>query len=197
MPSGYQLHTLWTRLQNRGLTRLIRGGFASFGSGSTIAHPVRLGGIERVRIGANVFIGPASWLQVVDEGNELPDTVIEIGDDVRMSGMCVISGTQSVRIEQGALLARNVYIADHGHAFHDPDEAIHRQGLASIEPVRIGPRSWLGQNVVVLPGTDIGAGSIIGANSVVRGVIPPRSVAVGAPAKVVRSLDDDPEGGHD
>ncbi|MDW3219313.1 MAG: acyltransferase [Acidimicrobiales bacterium] len=194
MRSGYRLHQAYTRARDKFVSTLVRGAFASFGSHSVLAHPVRLGGVERIRIGSGVYIGAASWLQVVDPepgGEPQPDIVIDIGDNVRMSGMCVISGAARIRIEEGALLARNVYVADHGHAFTADDIAIHEQGISSVEPVRVGAGAWLGQNVVLLPGADIGRGSIIGANSVVRGTVPDRSVAVGAPARVVRSLDDD------
>jgi acetyltransferase-like isoleucine patch superfamily enzyme len=55
--------------------------------------------------------------------------------------------------------------------------------------VNIEDGSWLGQNVVVLPGVTIGAGAVVAANSVVREDVPPGSVAAGAPARVVRMLD--------
>ena len=67
--------------------------------------------------------------------------------------------------------------------------AIRDQGLARIEPVRVDDGAWLGQGVVVLPGVTIGARSVIGANSVVTSDIPERCIAVGAPAKVIRTLD--------
>jgi len=56
--------------------------------------------------------------------------------------------------------------------------------------VRIGAGSWLGHGVVVLPGADIGKHVVVGANSVVTGVIPDNCVAVGAPARVIRRFDD-------
>ncbi len=61
--------------------------------------------------------------------------------------------------------------------------------LYSAAPVRIGDNVWLGDGVAVLAGADIGDGCVIGANSVVTGPIPPRTVAVGAPARVVRRWD--------
>ena len=53
-------------------------------------------------------------------------------------------------------------------------------------PVVIGDGSWLGFGTVVLPGANIGRHVTIGANSVVTGDIPDFSVAVGAPARVIR-----------
>ena len=54
-------------------------------------------------------------------------------------------------------------------------------------PVRIGPDVWIGTKVSVLRGTRVGRGSVLGAHAVVRGDIPEYSIAVGAPARVVRN----------
>jgi acetyltransferase-like isoleucine patch superfamily enzyme len=58
-----------------------------------------------------------------------------------------------------------------------------------IAPIVIKRGCWIGQNVVIMPGVTIGELSIIGANSVVTGNIPPRSIAVGAPARVIKTWD--------
>jgi acetyltransferase-like isoleucine patch superfamily enzyme len=190
MRSGYHAYRFLDRLTNKAVSLLVRGGFASFGKQSVIGHPVRLHGAERISIGAGVFIGSGSWLQVVNGAEPGDQPIITIGDRVLMSGACVVSAASSIVIEDGALFARNVYVADHGHAYGGA-ESIHAQGIDSVAPIRIGAGCWLGQNVVVLPGSDIGAGAVIGANSVVRGTVPDRCVAVGAPARVLRSIDPD------
>jgi maltose O-acetyltransferase len=56
-------------------------------------------------------------------------------------------------------------------------------------PITIGDRVWCGVNVTILAGSTIGDDCVIGANALVRGDIPPRSVAVGMPAKVVRQVE--------
>jgi len=94
-----------------------------------------------------------------------------------------------VLIEEYVLLARNVHIADHAHAFENIDVPIMEQGINRIAPVTIGRETWLGQNVVVLPGVTIGKHCVIGANSVVNSSIPDYCVAVGAPARVVRQYN--------
>lgn len=58
------------------------------------------------------------------------------------------------------------------------------------EPTYIEDNVWIGENAVVLPGSRIGFGSIIGANAVVSGDIPPYSIAVGAPAHVVKKWNE-------
>jgi acetyltransferase-like isoleucine patch superfamily enzyme len=97
-----------------------------------------------------------------------------------------ISAAHKIVIGEYVLLARNVYISDHAHAFENIHVPIMRQGINGIAPVSIGPSTWLGQNVVVLPGVTIGQHCVIGANSVVNASVPDFCVAVGAPARVVK-----------
>jgi acetyltransferase-like isoleucine patch superfamily enzyme len=75
-------------------------------------------------------------------------------------------------------------VRDHDHAVGRPPAS----GEVSVSPVRIGKEAWLGAKVTVLRGADIGDGTIVGAHSVVRGVIPPGVVAAGIPARVVRQV---------
>jgi acetyltransferase-like isoleucine patch superfamily enzyme len=167
---------------------LVGRAFAAFGKGSVISLPVKLAGIETISIGAGVYIGPASWLQSVPayEGR----AAISIGDGTSIAGGLVISAAQRVTLGCNVLLAKNVYISDHIHAYDQPDVPIMAQGVTRVASVRIGDGAWLGQGVVVVPGVSIGRGSVIGANSVVTTDVPDRCLAVGAPAVVVRSLDE-------
>jgi lipopolysaccharide O-acetyltransferase len=146
--------------------------------------PIRLGGEERISIGEDVRVGPGSWLQTLEgpgyEGR------LEIGSGTRIVGACVLSAATSVRLGAKVLLARNVYISDHRHAYGDPTRAVLDQGITRLEPVVIGDGAWLGQNVVVCPGVTIGRGAVVGANAVVLQDVPDYAVAVGAPATVVR-----------
>jgi acetyltransferase-like isoleucine patch superfamily enzyme len=92
-------------------------------------------------------------------------------------------------LEEDVLIASNVYISDHMHKYSDPETPILAQGIDKIQPVLIGRGAGLGQNVVVCPGVRIGKGAVIGANSVVNKNIADFSVAVGAPARIVKTKD--------
>jgi lipopolysaccharide O-acetyltransferase len=166
---------------------LAGGAFAEFGARSVIEPPVRLQGEARIAVGDDVFVGAQSWLQVLDG----PDrhVALAIGDGTSIAGSCVLSAAMSVRLGRKVLLARNVYISDHSHAFADTSRAVLDQGITKVEPVEIGDGAWLGQNVVVGPGVRIGRGAVVGANSVVLEDVPDYAVAVGAPARVVRELE--------
>lgn len=61
--------------------------------------------------------------------------------------------------------------------------------LINDQKVVIGDNVWIGDNSVILPGVEIGKGSIIGANSVVTKSIPDYSIAVGIPARLVKKYD--------
>lgn len=162
------------------------GAFASFGSRSVLEPPVRLLGEGRIAIGRNVFVGAGSWLQALDGFGD--EVAISIGDGTSIAGGCVISAARSVRLGSSVLLARNVYIADHGHGFEDVSRPVLAQGVTEISPVEIHDGAWLGQNVVVCPGVTIGAGAVVGANAVVLDDVPAHSVAVGVPARVIRTF---------
>jgi carbonic anhydrase/acetyltransferase-like protein (isoleucine patch superfamily) len=161
--------------------------FESFGQHSVLSLPTRVEGVEGISIGIGVFVGPDSWLQTIPEPGNMATLIL--GDNTSIAGSVVISAVREVILGQGVLLAKNVYISDHVHAYHRDDIPIKDQGVDRVSAVHIGDGVWLGQGVVVVPGVTIGAGSVIGANSVVTSNIPERSLAVGAPARVIRSLN--------
>jgi lipopolysaccharide O-acetyltransferase len=175
------------RVRGHAFARAISGGFAEFGPNSVLDLPVDIRGARMIAVGAHVWVGPGSWLYAIPEAAaEVP--VLVIGDGVNISGNCVLSAVSSVRLGRDVLLARNVYISDHSHAYEDVTRPVRKQGVRNVLPVAIGDGAWLGQGVVVCPGVSIGRGAVIGAGSVVLHDVPAYSVAVGAPARVVRSF---------
>jgi acetyltransferase-like isoleucine patch superfamily enzyme len=180
------LYRLGVRLRARALSSMISGSFEAFGRRSVLQPPIRIEGERWISIGDEVFVGTGSYLQVIYG----PDShgALRIGDGVSITGGCVISAAASVTLGPRVLLARNVYIADHRHAFEDTSRAVLDQGVEQLAPVEVGEGAWLGQNVVVGPGVRIGRGAVVGANSVVLSDVPDHSVAVGTPARVVRQF---------
>lgn len=182
------LYRASARFRAKCFSLLISGAFARFGSRTVLMHPLRLLGEQRIAVGNNVFIGPGSWLQTLSDGGN-KSIAIAIGNGTRIAGACVISAVRNVTLEDHVLLARNVYIADHIHKYDQADVPVLSQGVDKISPVLIKRGAWLGQNVVVCPGVTIGAGAVIGANSVVTHDIPAYSVAAGAPARVLKAIE--------
>lgn len=191
MPIGAIEHALHlgSRLRTRLYTFLLASQFKEIGGGSRITPPCRFFGLNQVSLGKNVIVHRSCWLQTIpdSDGNDAPKLLIESNANVGMGA--TISAAKRVVLEEHVLLAPNVYISDHGHAFENINLPIARQGLTRIIPVVIGRATWLGQNVVVLPGATIGRHCVIGANSVVNSPIPDYSIAVGSPARVVKQYD--------
>jgi acetyltransferase-like isoleucine patch superfamily enzyme len=101
----------------------------------------------------------------------------------------MIAAVELVEIGEHCMLANGCLVTDGDHRFDDPDRPVPWQGFTSKGPTRIGANAWLGANVVVTSGVTIGERCVIGANSVVTRDIPAFSIAAGAPAKVLRRID--------
>ena len=178
-----QLHRLWVRSRDKAFSMTVAGGFHSFGRNSVIQVPARIKNAHRIAVGEGVFVASGSWLHVLEDDG---DVALEIGDGASIADGCVFSSARSIRLGTKVSLARYVYIADHAHAYDDPDAPSLEQGITDIRPVEIGDGAWLGQNVTVLPGVRIGKGCVVAAHSVVSTDVPDYSLAAGAPARVIR-----------
>ncbi|WHF53053.1 DapH/DapD/GlmU-related protein [Chryseobacterium gotjawalense] len=120
--------------------------------------------------------------------------IIKIGNNVEINDNVHIAATDRIDIGNNVLIASNVYISDHNHGIYKgiiQDSPLSKPNDRDIysSPVIIEKNVWIGQYVCVLQGVTIGEGSIIGAMSVVNKDIPPYSIAVGSPAKVVKKYD--------
>ena len=111
--------------------------------------------------------------------------VLEVGDRTTVNSECIIASLERISIGSDVMLAPRVYVLDVDHKFEDLNLPISQQGY-EISPVTIGNGVWIGTGVVVTRGVNIGEGAIIGANSVVTHDIPPFSIAVGIPARVIK-----------
>jgi acetyltransferase-like isoleucine patch superfamily enzyme len=175
-----------SRIRTRLFTLLLASQFKEAGSGSRISPPFRCYGLNQIMLGRDVQIERDCWIQTIPGNGPDNEAKLVIGSYAGIGMGACISAARKVMIGEHVLLGRNVYISDHAHAFEDIKVPIMRQGITGISPVSIGRNTWLGQNVVVLPGVTIGEHCVIGANSVVKSSIPDFSVAVGAPARVVK-----------
>ncbi len=113
-----------------------------------------------------------------------------LGKNVICNYHCHIGVINEVTIGDNVLMGSRVLITDHQHGqFTEEQRDIPWAERALIsKPVHIEDNVWLGENVCVMPGVTIGKGSVIGANAVVTHNIPPYSMAVGVPARVIKSI---------
>jgi galactoside O-acetyltransferase len=113
---------------------------------------------------------------------------VHIGDDFFGNVNLTLVDDVEIRIGNGVMIAPGVTLTTTGHPIHPELREDFRR---FSKPIVIEDRVWIGGNVVVVPGVTIGYGSVIGAGSVVTNDIPPLSVAVGTPCRVVRKISDD------
>ncbi len=118
---------------------------------------------------------------------------VTLGDDVWLNRNVMVAAEQEVMVGDHVMFANGCFVGDASHRFNDPNIPITWQGFTSKGPVRIGSNVWLGVNVVVTSGVTIGDHCVVGANSVVTGDLPEGTIAAGAPAKVIRSIEFLPE----
>ena len=110
---------------------------------------------------------------------------ISLGRNVFINYHCIFLDCAPIAIGDDVQIGPAVQLYT---AQHPLDAKVRRSGLESASPIRIGKDVWIGGGVVVLPGVTIGDRSIVGAGSVVVHHVPPDSLVVGNPARIVRTL---------
>jgi acetyltransferase-like isoleucine patch superfamily enzyme len=177
--------------------------FANNPKNLRIERPRRLLSTHRIYIGDDVSIGPGALFvpqvsypsSVMDHPErtlavQTFDSRIFIGNRVTSTGLLTIAAVQEIKIEDDVMFASNVLITDGTHGYENANEPYKYQKMWKIAPVLIKHGCWIGQNVVIMPGVTVGALSIVGSNSVVTKSIPDRCIAIGSPARVIKTWDE-------
>lgn len=185
----------WGTLRLRLKARLLG---VELGPGVTAHGPVGLmrwpGG--SIRIGAGVSL-ISSWRRATAACLAWPvrlrvfgpGACIAIGAGTQLSGTSITARSTAVRLGRQVLVAPNCVIVDSDfHAPWPPEARATEPGLERDAPVTIGDHAWIGMQSIILKGVTVGEGALVGAGSVVTSDIPPRCLAAGAPARVVRRL---------
>ncbi len=123
------------------------------------------------------------------EGPWRPGPAIVIGDGCFVGRGCEFNATQGIAIGHHSLIASGCKFIDHYHIYSDRNSLIGEQPCLSA-PISIGDDVWLGLNVVVLPGVEIGRGAVVGAGAVVRTAVPEYEVWAGVPARRIKMRGD-------
>lgn len=169
--------------------------FAECGSGFRAPADACITGADRILVGNSVRFGHGMRLEAIKSYHEqIFKPEITIGDGVTINDNCHIAAIGCVRIGDGVLVAGNVFISDHDHGDLSPEQASMNPAERPLRfrgRIDIADNVWLGEQVVVLGGVSIGQGAVIGAGAVVTRDVPPYSIAVGTPARVVRSMSTD------
>lgn len=142
------------------------------------------GGKKGLHIGKRTRVMYGTELNVYNFRN-LEDSFIEIGDDCVIGPACIITGQGGVKIGNDVIIGPRVMILPVDHNYENPDELIRNQGL-KLDKIIIGDNVWIGGGAIILAGTTIGEGAVIGGGAIVNRSIPPRSLAAGNPAQIIK-----------
>jgi lipopolysaccharide O-acetyltransferase len=157
-----------------------------------IRRPVYIRGRRNIRWGQGFTTGVGIRLDAFGGGKE---TKLFIGDRVQLDDYVHIGAIHSVIIGNDVLIASRVFISDHHHGNYQGEQEHSSPQITPAsrplisQPINIGDRVWIGEGVSVLAGVQIGEGAVIGAGAVVTKDIPPNTIAVGIPAKVIKKFD--------
>ncbi len=164
--------------------------FGGYGKDVYIEPGVVINRPRFVQVGNYVRIKRNSSINLHPKDKKSKEILLFIGDHVIISESCFISACNRIVIEENVGISPNVMIIDNSRK---PGDVIRPSKEQKIEvgTVQIGADSWIAYGACILPNVTIGRHCIIGALSVVNRDVPPYSVAVGSPARVVKRYDFD------
>lgn len=134
---------------------------------------------------ARLSLGPWCWIGAENK-LRAHEGHLRLGAKVVMGGANTINTYLDIEIGENSLLGDWIYVCDFDHAYDRLDIPIKKQGVVKT-PVRIGSDVWVGEKASILRGADIGAGSVVASQALVKDVIPPFSIVVGTPARVIKT----------
>lgn len=209
--------TLKKAIRNKTRLLLIKSQISNIGSGTRLFGRITIVEGQNIIIGTNSSIGDSIYLSAqkgnivledsctllnnvdlisngkivigeestINEYTTIKGTEIIIENKVWVARNCIIEGSK-IRIGNRTILGPYVHINDGTHLI-DPDSKEILREPGESKPIYIGVNVWIGSGAIILKGVTIGDGAIIGAHSVVTKDIPPFSVVVGNPAKIIKN----------
>jgi acetyltransferase-like isoleucine patch superfamily enzyme len=138
-----------------------------------------------VRLGDNVRIREFGSVQVTSHLSH-PGEGLEVGDGTYIGPHCILGAGGGIRIGNDVTFGAYVQLLAENHEFSNAEVPVNMQGVTR-RGIDIGDGCWLGNCVIVLDGIRVGAHAVVGAGSVVTKDIPDRAIAVGNPARILRT----------
>lgn len=163
-----------------------------FSKARLIRFPIRIRGKKFITVGAGFTTGFNCRLDAYSEDSSIR---IKIGNNVQINDYVHIGAINRIEIKDNVLIASKVFITDHSHGQYSGNEcdspmSIPKERRLYSKPVVIEENVWIGEFVSILPGVTIGKGSIIGTMSVVNRDVPPYTIAVGSPVRVIKKYNE-------
>ena len=160
--------THWKLYFKSSMKTLCQRKFKFFGTNAEFRPGAYAVCCQKISIGANVIIRPGSMLFADPRAGD--------------------HGT--ITIEDNVMIGSGVHMYVHNHRYDESHRPIIEQGHYPSQSIVLKKGCWVGANAILLAGITIGENSVIGAGSIVTHTIPPFSIAVGSPAKVIKKITD-------
>jgi acetyltransferase-like isoleucine patch superfamily enzyme len=161
------------------LTRALMAGFLEGGRGLSVGRNVALVVYGEIAFGDDVTLADGCALEVGPNGR------LVLGDNSFVGRHSVIRAERSIELGSHCIIAEHCTVRDQDHLV-DPDER-RNEKAAQTAPIVLERNVWIGAGVRVLKGVRVGEGTVVAANAVVRGDVPPGVVVGGIPARILRS----------
>jgi acetyltransferase-like isoleucine patch superfamily enzyme len=154
------------------------------GAGSFIDPSAQVLGWRSVCIGRNSVVSEHCTINVNHYGAAA--NTVQIGSNVWIAKRNFFSPGELIELADYVMTAPDCHFLGTNHVIGDPSQPYISTGTTEGGRIRVGPNCWLGARVTLFADVEIGHGCVIGAGAIVRSSIPPFSMAVGTPARVVR-----------
>ena len=151
-----------------------------------VKRSANIKGIHHLKIGKNVQIGKDIRINFF-----IKDKKLILKDNVYICNRVSFIVGDQIIIGKDVVIASDVCIVSENHGFDPLCEIPYKDQKLSISPISIGDNCWIGEKSIILPGVNIGQGSVIGAGSIVTKSVPDYSVVVGNPARIIKQYDFD------
>ena len=155
--------------------------------------PFDLRGKKYIDFGKQLSIGRGCRFDVFY--NEKERKTLVFGNNIQLNDYVPIVAMEKVAIGNNVLMASHIFISDNSHGSYRGDDNDSNPTISPTKrdyptaPISIGDNTWICEGVMIMPGSTIGEGCIIGAHSIVRGAIPDNSIAVGNPARIIKRFN--------
>jgi acetyltransferase-like isoleucine patch superfamily enzyme len=152
----------------------------------------------RISLGSSISLKKDAWLSVATE-DPTGEPVIVIDDNCHIGYGSIISAKNRIHLERDVLVAQQVLIVDHNHAYEDVTLPIAKQGITEGGRIRIGQGSWIGRGAAIICSRGqltIGRNCVIAVNTVVTRSIPDYCLVWGNPAMIIRQYDPETRAWH-
>jgi acetyltransferase-like isoleucine patch superfamily enzyme len=156
-------------------------------SSAFLAPGVQILGLEHIEIGENCTIGENTLFTI--NNRDQSGIKLSIGANTYIGRYNFFTVGKEIEIGAYCMFGNNCSFICSDHVFNSPLKPYLLTGATSDKRIKIGVNCWFGYNVSVVGNVTIGHGSIVGANSVVIKDIPPFSMAVGNPARIVKRFN--------